>query len=396
MKRFFALVLLFSFVATPLVNAAPKKIGVKEMQLLTTIGSPNQVSGVVVSGASIIIYGTKESTAYARAIDRAGVELWSLSLDQSVSSVATTAVVDALGDIWIAGATSLTSAVVAPDSVPIPLNPDNASLPSSTLIGDLRTINLWKISSVGVLTSTSSLPTNSAVLPRAVAIDKNGLSITGILGNQKGSAGFLLNADITGSFSKLLQIGVRSTELDAVVRHTDGSITLLGSSSETLGGKKVAGVMDGVLIKLSKLQKITLVVRSSAAKAKRTWSSASSVLLLGGELVIAGKVQATITKFSSNFVPSWTYRFPSVSPAIILGSTHALFISTAPTPQLNWNPKSPTPLLLTFNAKGVVTAADSGPAGQKEVLGALLSKELGLLVVTASPESVSIFTLIPR
>ena len=45
---------------------------------------------------------------------------------------------------------------------------------------------------------------------------------------------------------------------------------------------------------------------------------------------------------------------------------------------------------------GAIIAADSGPVGQKEVLGALLSKELGLLVVTSSAESVSIFTLIPR
>jgi hypothetical protein len=78
------------------------------------------------------------------------------------------------------------------------------------------------------------------------------------------------------------------------------------------------------------------------------------------------------------------------------GSTYAVFISTGATPQLNWNPKAAAPLLLTFDAKGTIIAADSGPLGQKEVLGALVSKELGLLVVTSSAESVSIFTLIPR
>jgi hypothetical protein len=78
------------------------------------------------------------------------------------------------------------------------------------------------------------------------------------------------------------------------------------------------------------------------------------------------------------------------------GSIHALFISTAPTPQLNWNPKVPTPLLLTFDAKGAITAAFSGAAGQKEVLKVLMTKELGVLVVTSSAEQTSIFTLIPR
>jgi hypothetical protein len=63
---------------------------------------------------------------------------------------------------------------------------------------------------------------------------------------------------------------------------------------------------------------------------------------------------------------------------------------------LNWNPKTPTPLLLTFDSKGVITAADSGPVGQKEVLGLIISKEIGVLALTLSAESVSIFTLLPR
>jgi hypothetical protein len=119
-------------------------------------------------------------------------------------------------------------------------------------------------------------------------------------------------------------------------------------------------------------------------------------LLLGGEVVAGGKIETAITKFSSSFAPTWTYRFPSTGPAITIGSTHALFISTGATPQLNWNPKVATPLILTFDTKGKVIAANSGPAGEKEVLGAVLSKELGLLVVTSRAETVSIFTLIPR
>jgi hypothetical protein len=171
---------------------------------------------------------------------------------------------------------------------------------------------------------------------------------------------------------------------------------VVGSSSETLAGKKVAGITDGFLIKISKALKISSVVRSSAVKGKRIWNSATSTLLLGGEVVAAGKTETAITKFTSSFAPTWTYRFPSTGPAITVGSTYAAFISTGATAQLNWKPKVATPLLLTFNAKGTVVAADSGPVGQKELLGAMLSKELGLLVVTSSADTVSIFTLIPR
>jgi hypothetical protein len=77
-------------------------------------------------------------------------------------------------------------------------------------------------------------------------------------------------------------------------------------------------------------------------------------------------------------------------------STQALFISTAAIAQLNWSPKAPTPLVITFDAKGVITTAHSGPVGHKEVMSLLVTKELGVLAVISSAETVSIFTLNPR
>ena len=396
MKRFLSFVLIAAFLATPAAQAAPKKITVKPLQLLTTVGTPTEVSGVLASGKTLIVYGTKASKAYARAVDVTGKELWNLSLDQSVASIATAAAVDSVGDIWVAGATPLALGLIPPSPAASPIDPDNALFPPSTSAGNLQAITIWKVTAAGVIAFTNTLPTSSAVLPTSISVDRNGASLVGIVGTEKGNAGFFLNADKAGVFGKLLQIGSASTTADAVVRHTDGTFTVVGSSSETLAGKKVAGITDGVLIKISKSSKITSVVRSSVAKGKRNWNSASSALLLGGEVTADGKTVTAITKFSSSFSPTWTYRFPSTGPAITVGSTYAMFVSTGAAPQLNWNPKDATPLLLTFNAKGTVVAADSGPVGQKEVLGAVISKELGLLVVTSSANTVSIFTLIPR
>jgi len=395
-KRLLSLVLIAAFLFTPAANSAPKKISVKPMQLVTTVGTPDEVSGVVASGKNLIVYGSKASKAYARAVDTTGKELWNLSLDQSAASIATAAAVDSAGDIWIAGATPLALGLTPPSPAATPVNPDNAAATPTTAVGNLQAVTIWKLTAAGVLASTNTLPTSSVVFPTAISVDRNGVSIVGIIGTEKGSAGFFVNSDKAGVFGKLLQIGSVSTTTDAVVRHTDGSFTVAGSSSETLAGKKVAGVTDGVLIKISKALKITSVIRSSAVKGKRIWNSATSTLLLGGEVVAGGKTETAITKFSSSFTPTWTYRFASTGPAVTVGSTFAAFISTSATPQLNWNPKVATPLLLTFDAKGAITAADSGPIGQKEVLGAVLSKELGLLVVTSSADTVSIFTLIPR
>jgi len=395
-KRFVAFLVLASLVIVPVSQAAPKKISVKPMQLLTTIGTPDEVSGAVVSGKSIIVFGSKASKAYARAIDRAGKELWNLSLDQSAASIATAAAVDSAGDIWIAGATPLALGVIPPAPTATPLNPDSAVIPPSVFIGDLQAVTIWKVSAAGVLVFTNTLPASSVLFPTAITVDKNGASVVGIIANDKGNAGFLANADATGAFSKLLQIGVASTTADAVVRHGDGSFTIAGSSSETLVGKKVAGITDGILVKVSKALKITSVVRSSVAKGKRIWNSASNSLLLAGEVVAAGKTESAITKFSLAYAPSWTYRFASTGPTFSASATQAIFISTGAVAQLNWNPKTPTPLLLTFDSKGIITAADSGPIGQKEVLGLLISKEFGVLALTSSTESVSIFTLLPR
>jgi hypothetical protein len=395
-KRFVAIVVLALLVIAPVSQAAPKKITVKPMQLLTTIGTPDEVSGAVVSGKSIIVFGTKALKAYARAIDKSGKELWNLSLDQSAASIATAAAVDSAGDIWIAGATPLALGLNPPAPTATPLNPDNAAIPPSVFISDLQAVTMWKVSAAGVLMSTNTLPTSSVLFPTAIAVDKNGASVVGIISNDKGNAGFLTNTDLAGAFSKLLQIGAASTTADAVVRHSDGSITVAGSSSETLGGKKVAGITDGILIKISKALKITSVVRSSVAKGKRIWNSASSSLLLAGEVVAGGKTESAITKFSLAYAPTWTYRFASTGPTLSAASTQAFFISTGAVAQLNWNPKTPTPLLLTFDSKGLITAADSGPIGQKEVLGLLISKELGVLALTSGAESVSIFTLLPR
>ena len=396
MKRFVAFVVLASLLIAPVSHAAPKKISVKPLQLLTSIGTPDEVSGAVVSGKSIIVFGTKAAKAYARAIDSTGKELWNLLLDQSAASIATAAAVDSAGDIWITGATPLATGLIAPSPIATPLDPDQAVIPPSAFIGDLQAVAIWKVSATGTLLFTNTMPTSYVVFPTAISVDKSGASVVGIMATEKGNAGFLVNADSVGVFSKLLQIGTASTTSDAIVRHADGSFTVVGSSSETLMGKKVVGVTDGILVKVSKSLKTTSVVRSSIAKGTRIWNSASSSLLLAGEVNTSSKTESAVTKFSTSFVPTWTYRFASTGPALSAASTQVFFISKGAVAQLNWIPKSPTPLLLTFDSKGVITAASSGPIGQKEVRGLLISKELGVLALTSSAESVSIFTLLTR
>ena len=387
MKRLLSLVVISSLLLTPIANAAPKKPVVESLKLLTTVGSIDEFAGLVVSGKTIIVYGNKADKSFAKALDLTGKELWNIELDKASPSVATAVTVDSSGVIWLAGSTSLARATPAPSPTASALNPDKITPVADIFSADLDAFSLWSLNPTTQSLAQYTLQLSSPVLINALAVDKNGITAVG-------SSGTIISADLAGAIAKPIVVGTELTVFESVVKHADGSITVVGSSSETLGGKKLVGKVDGVIIKVSKVGKVVSVVRSSAPKASRNWLSATNPLLLGGETITGPKVESAITKFSSTYVPSWTYRFASSGRTFTASSTYALFRSKGAITQLaNWTPKSPQVLLLTFDAKGVITAGYSAPIEQKDVLGLYLSKDLGALCITSSAETVSIFTL---
>ena len=387
MKRLLSLVVISSLFFTPLANAAPKKPVVKSLKLLTTVGSTDEFAGLVTSGKTIIVYGNKGDKSFAKALDLMGKELWNIELDKASSSVATAATVDSSGVIWLAGSTSLARATPAPSPSVSVLNPDKTIPIIDIFSADLDAFSLWSLNPATQSLAQYTLQLSSPVLINAIAVDKSGVTAVG-------SSGTIINADLTGKIAKPIAVGTELTVFESVVKSADGSMTVVGSSGETLGGKKLAGKVDGVIVRVSKAGKLVTVVRSIAPKASRNWLNATNSLLLGGEVVTGVKVESAITKFSSAYAPSWTYRFASAGKTYTASSTYAFFQSKGAITQLaNWAPKSPQALLLTFDAKGVITAAHSAPAEQKEVLGLYLSKDLGPLCITSSAETVSIFTL---
>ena len=394
MKRFLTLVLISTLVATPSTQAAPKKIAVKALNLVTTISNQEEVAGFVVSAKTIIIFGTSVDKSFARAVDTNGQELWNIPLDPNSPSIASAGAVDSAGNIWIAGSTSLLRPKPTPSATSTPLNPDALINTPDSFNPDLSAVALWKIPSGTSNPILYTAQQSAPVLITAITADKNGISLVGLTQSAKGSSGFVISANALGDFGKPLLIGAISTVLDAVVRHSDGTLTVTGASSETLGGKKLVGSIDGVVIKISKTNTILSVVRSSAPKAERNWGSATSALLLGGSVVTGVKTESVVTKFSNSYAPTWTYRFASTGPTLTLGSTYAFFVSKGAIPQLNnWEPKSPQALLLTFDTKGLISGAFSAGINQREIVGLSSSKELGVVCLTASAEAISIFTL---
>jgi hypothetical protein len=185
-----------------------------------------------------------------------------------------------------------------------------------------------------------------------------------------------------------------------VVRQSDGSSFLFGSSTETLGGKKVAGKRDGVLIKLSKSGALTNVVRSSANGAVRSWNSATSSNLLSGHVIAGKSTEVAITKFTNNFQPSWTARFPGTGSSLVAsgGNNFYLALTTrSAIPGINlWKPTAPSLLVLTFDGKGELKAAHGFP-GLVTPINLQFSRERGVIGLASSSDgAISIFTLVSR
>ncbi len=246
---------------------------------------------------------------------------------------------------------------------------------------------------LGEVLATYSSAQLSPPLINAISANSSGVSIVG----QSQDRPFLLSTNNAGTFGKLLSIGTAKTQLNAVVRHGDGSISVFGSSAETLGGKKLAGVRDGVLIKVSKTGAIASVVRSSAPKADRAWLAADSTLALTGYVKSGKVIESAFTKFTTAFAPTWTLRVPSTGSSLVqsAGNTTygALQSNSVVSGVTGWRPTTPSLLLLSFDAKGVITSA-SGSTELTEALSLAYSKDVGLdgLARTSNP-SVASFTI---
>ena len=396
MKRLLLLVFAASLVL-PTASAAPKAVAVKKLDI---VASAVSAEGLVATGKTLVTYsntGSTNSNIELTGLDVTGVQQWLRTIDSGVDEIATAATVDAAGNIWLAGSSA---AVTVPESVTAAIpaeNPDGVVAEELPKVrSDMNQITIWKLSPIGELLATFLSVQTSPALVSALSVNSSGISLVGVLADRP----FLISATPTGVFAKPLFIGTNKSALNAVVRSPDGSVNLFGESSETLGGKKVAGARDGILVKVSKAGAITSVVRSSAIKAQRSWLAADSTLTLTGYVKSGKVIESAFTKFNSSFVPTWTMRIPSTGSSTVLtaaGTTYgALSSNSAIKGVTGWKPTTPTLLLATFTNKGVMTGAYAD-SQLSAPISLVYTKELGLCgLARGSADSISIFRLATR
>ena len=396
MKRFLVLALAFSFLI-PAAEAATKPVAVKE--LTKVIAAPG-AEGLVTAGTSLVTYSNQQGATadvVLSAYSFTGAPLWQKKIDSGVDEVATAITTDPSGNIWIAG-TSATPTVADTSTVPTGIdNPDGVvAEPKSSSRALLNRVTLWKISPTGELLTTFSQLVDATPLINAISVNSSGASVVGELSDKA----FLISASSTGTFSKVTFIGSGKSEITSLVRNSDGTVILFGSSTETLGGKKLIGIRDGVLTKVGKTGAISSVVRSSAPKAERTWLSADSSLLLSGTVQTGKVIETALTKFAPTFNPTWTTRVTSlgISTALTVGTSSYLAISSKSpiTGVSGWKPAAPQLLLLSYSSKGLLDGAWSSGAFSAPISLAY-SKAGGLFgLATEGDQSVSIFHLTSR
>jgi hypothetical protein len=374
--------------STQSATAAPKPIVVKEMVAINLASPVTVDTKMLVIGSSIVLLNDSS----VRAIGADGVEKWRLALTQGAASIATALAADSAGNIWIAGS-SAGAPVVTPSPTPTvaPINPDNVLVdPKVPLRSDLTVATTWKISNTGALISTYTAEPLTALLINSIAINAKGITLGGVRSTDGGNSGVIINADLEGKFSKPIFLGVSDTSIDVVVLGTDSSVYAIGNSTETLAGKKVAGYRDGIIAKYSSTGKLSALVRSSAAKARREWLSATNSLFLTGPVQTGQKFESALTKFATNLSPTWTYRFASTGATYSAlgpnGSHFAAFASASAIKGItNWKPSRPSALLLTFDSKGALVDAKSA-TGTPLALG--YSKDLGIVLMSTGQTAV--------
>ena len=381
----------------PTAEAVQKKVAVKKV---TTVLSVPGAEMLAVSGSSIITIATVDSQTtdiVLSAVNGTGVSLWQKVIDSGVDEVAMATTVDGAANVWLAGFSSQVKSASTETASVIAENPDAITLEAAEeLRGDLNVLTVWKISPVGELLATYTSQYDLPGLINSISVNKSGLSIVGVLSEKP----FLQNMSAAGEFSQQASIGTSKTTINTVVRNSDGSSSLFGSSTETLGGKKLAGVRDGVLVKTSKSGAIASVVRSSAIKGDRSWLSADSSLLLSGYVKVGKTTETAITKFTSTFVPTWTIRFASTGQSRAItgaGISYAAMGSKSAIASITgWKPSKAQLLVVVFDAKGVMTSA-FGSSELSEPLALAYSKELGIVGLALNADQLpAIFRIAAR
>ena len=216
--------LLISFILFGLATPAGAATAVKMTSLKPLIpialsgDSGDQITSLITSPTSILLAGTVASDGYVASFDRTGVQQWSLRLGGASDEIVTAAARDTSGVLWIAGATSVTP---PPTSLPTPsgsvLNPGGVVVETSTAIAALTQLNIWKVSSKGLLLNSFALDFTSQIYPQSISVKNGKATIQGAISSNALDQ-FAVTVDSLGVFTKPRVVSVKTSAPTQVIQ----------------------------------------------------------------------------------------------------------------------------------------------------------------------------------
>ena len=380
LKKYLLPVVIASVAMTSVAQGAPKSVSMKALKVFSLSSS---AEAIVANSKAIFTYENivgLSADIKVRAIDFTGTEIWSKTVDSGLDELATAMAIDSQGTLWLVGNIATAPQPDTATATTGALNPDGIEVENfQPLRPDMKNISVWQISATGEVIGQSSIAT--VALVDGISVSSSGLSILASRDNEP----FLITLS-QGKFSKELKIGSAKTKLSAITRSSDGTTYLVGSSSETLGGKKLIGRVDGILIKAAKTGSIASVVRSSAPKAVRDWQSTTSSLFVTGSVKSGTTVESAITKFNSSFVPTWTTRISSTGRTLASsGASGSFYAILEPTSAIKgvtgFKAVKGQLAVLQFDSKGLLISAFTS-AELTSAIAATYSNTAGLFLLT--------------
>jgi len=380
LKKYLIPVVIASVGMTSVAQGAPKSVSMKVLKVFSLSSS---AEAIVANSKAIFTYENivgLSADIKVRAIDFTGTEIWSKTVDSGLDELATAMAIDSQGTLWLVGNIAIAPQPDTATATTGALNPDGIEVENiQPLRPDMKNISVWQISATGEVIGQSSIST--VALVDGISASSSGLSILASRDNEP----FLITLS-QGKFSKELKIGSAKTKLSAITRSSDGTTYLVGSSSETLGGKKLIGRVDGILIKIAKTGSIASVVRSSAPKAVRDWQSTTSSLFATGSVKSGTTVESAITKFNSSFVPTWTTRIFSTGRTLASsGASGTFYAILEPTSAIKgvtgFKAVKGQLAVLQFDSKGLLISAFTS-AELTSAIAATYSNTAGLFLLT--------------
>jgi len=196
---------------------AVKMQSLKPATVIPLSADPNdQVSTLIVSPTSIVVAGTSAGDGFLTSFDKTGLRIdWSLRLGGTSDDIVTTAIKDIAGNYWVAGASAQlpetqSVALIPPGA----LNPSGVTPETTTAIAALTQLDLWKVSTKGVLLKSYFTTMNNVILPQGISVKSGIITVNGVIASQP-SDHFTISLGADGTFESPVIASVKNSTIVA-------------------------------------------------------------------------------------------------------------------------------------------------------------------------------------